>query len=300
MKVFVTGGSGFLGKRLKLHRPDWTYLSSEDVDLTDYYDIEGFLLYHKPDAVVHLAARVGGIKDNAEHPADFFSKNAQMNTNIVDACFAAGVPRLLASLSTCAFPNVVEEYPFSEENLLDGPPAPTNLAYGYTKRLLWVHIKSMREQHGVNYSCFSPSNLYGPGDHFDLESSHFVAAAIRKLHECNKSAEFWGTGAPKRQQLYVDDLCRAIPSLLEKHDTVDPIIVAPDENLSISEMVSTIRSIIRPNADVIYNGKLDGQYRKDGSNRLFKALLPEFKFTSFEDGIQKTYEWYKESISNRN
>ena len=299
MKVFVTGGSGFLGKRLKLHRPDWTYLSSEDVDLTDYYDIEGFLLYHKPDAVIHLAARVGGIKDNADHPADFFSKNAQMNTNIVDACFAAGVPRLLASLSTCAFPNVVDEYPFSEKNLLDGPPAPTNLAYGYTKRLLWVHIKSMREQHGVNYSCFSPSNLYGPEDNYDLESSHFVAAAIRKISEAEDSVEFWGTGEPKRQQLFVDDLCRAIPLLLERHNTIDPIIVAPNENLSISSMVWIIKSIIGSEAKISFNRKLDGQQRKDGSNKLFMSLCPEFEFTSFTEGLNITYDWYKTSVHNR-
>ena len=299
MKVFVTGGSGFLGKRLKLHRPDWTYLSSEDVDLTDYYDIEGFLLYHKPDAVIHLAARVGGIKDNADHPADFFSKNAQMNTNIVDACFAAGVPRLLASLSTCAFPNVVDEYPFSEKNLLDGPPAPTNLAYGYTKRLLWVHIKSMREQHGVNYSCFSPSNLYGPEDNYDLESSHFVAAAIRKISEAEDSVEFWGTGEPKRQQLFVDDLCRAIPLLLARHNTIDPIIVAPNENLSISSMVWIIKSIIGSEAKISFNRKLDGQQRKDGSNKLFMSLCPEFEFTSFTEGLNITYDWYKTSVHNR-
>ena len=292
MKVLVTGGSGFVGKRMRLIKPDWVFASSKDVDLTNYNDTIDYLLVEKPDAVIHLAARVGGIKDNADHPADFFSKNARINTNVVDACFNTGVPRLLASLSTCAFPNIVDQYPFTEDNLLDGPPAPTNLAYGYTKRLLWVHIKSMREQHGVNYSCFSPSNLYGPEDHFDLESSHFVAAAILKLHESTDGVEFWGTGKPKRQQLYIDDLCRAIPLLLEKHTGVEPIIVAPVENLSIAEMVGTIKSIIRPEASISYNGNLDGQYRKDGSNNLFMSLFPDFSFTSFEDGIKETYEWY--------
>lgn len=300
MKVLVTGGSGFVGQRLKRIKSEWEYLSSKDLDLTDYYETEGFLLYHRPDAVIHLAARVGGIKDNASHPAEFFSKNARMNTNIVDACFAAGVPRLLAALSTCAFPNTVEKYPFDELNILDGPPAETNLAYGYTKRLLWVHMKSMREQHGVNYSCFSPSNLYGPEDNFDLESSHFVAAAIRKLHEAKDSVEFWGTGKPKRQQLFVDDLCRAIPLLLDRHNSVEPVIVAPDENLTISDMVESIKSIINPKASVSFNGSLEGQYRKDGSNGLFKTVCPDFKFTPFEDGIKETYEWYEESIYNRN
>lgn len=298
MKVIVTGGSGFLGRRLKLFKPNWIYLSSKDLDLINYQETETFLKGEKPDAVIHLAARVGGIKDNADHPAEFFSKNARINTNIVDACFVAGVPRLLASLSTCAFPNIMKQYPFNEDNLLDGPPAPTNLAYGYTKRLLWVHIKSMREQHGLDYSCFAPSNLYGPGDHFDLESSHFVAAAIRKLHEAKDFVEFWGTGKPKRQQLFVDDLCRAIPLLLDKHYSVEPIIVAPDENLSILDMVESIKSIINPTVSVSFNGNLDGQYRKDGSNELFKELLPGVGFTPFKEGIKKTYEWYKESVNH--
>tara|TARA_R110002051_G_scaffold159152_2_gene230498 strand:- start:142 stop:1059 length:918 start_codon:yes stop_codon:yes gene_type:complete len=298
-KVLVTGGSGFVGKRLKAHRPEWVYVSSSDVDLTNYHETVTFLRLHKPNAVVHLAARVGGIKDNANHPADFFSQNAKINTNIVDACFEARVPRLLASLSTCAFPDVVKEYPFREEDFLDGPPASTNLAYGYTKRLLWVHIKSMREQHGVNYSCFSPSNLYGPEDNFDLETSHFVAAAIRKLQEATDSVEFWGTGRPKRQQLFVDDLCRAIPLLLDNYTGVEPVIVAPDENLSISEMGDLIKAIINPKASISYNGNLEGQHRKDGSNKLFKSLFPDFVFTKFSDGVKETYEWYEKSISNR-
>ena len=298
-KVIVTGGSGFLGKRLKLIKPDWIYLSSKDVDLMDYWSFRSYLSCNKPDAVIHLAAKVGGIKDNAENPADFYFKNSTINTNIVHACKDVGVKRLLASLSTCAFPDVVTEYPFKEGNIFDGPPAETNRAYGYTKRGLYVHILSCRKQHGLDYSCFAPSNLYGPEDHFDLESSHFVAAAIRKLHEAKDFVEFWGTGEPKRQQLFVDDLCRAIPQLLEKHHSGDPIIVAPDENLSILDMVESIKSIINPKASVSFNGNLDGQYRKDGSNELFKELLPGVQFTSFEDAIQKTYEWYKESINNR-
>jgi len=300
MKVIVTGGSGFVGTRLKLIRPSWIYLSSKDVDLMDYWSLRAYLSYNKPDAVVHLAAKVGGIKDNAENPADFYFRNSTINTNVVHACKEMGVKRLLASLSTCAFPDVVKDYPFKECNIFDGPPAETNRAYGYTKRGMYVHILSCRKQYGLDYSCFAPSNLYGPGDNFDLESSHFVAAAIRKLHEAKDSVEFWGTGKPKRQQLFVDDLCRAIPLLLEKHTGVDTVIVAPDENLSISEMVGIIKSIINPTVRVSFNGNLDGQYRKDGSNELFKGLFLGTQFTSFEEGIKKTYEWYKESINNRN
>ena len=294
MKVIVTGGSGFVGKRLQKIRPDWIYLSSKDLDLTNYEKTVEYLKKEKPDAVIHLAARVGGIRDNALFPSDYYSQNSRMNLNVVDACVEAKVKRLLACLSTCAFPDVVEKYPFDESNILDGPPAYTNLAYGYTKRSLWVHMNSVRRQLDYDYSCFCPSNLYGPEDDYDYETSHFVAAAIRKLHEADESVEFWGTGKPLRQQLYVDDLCRAIPLLLERHHGSDPIIVAPKENLSIESMVKTISSIIQKEVDPTFNGELDGQYRKDGSNAKFLELCPDFEFTPFDQGIRETYAWYKE------
>tara|TARA_A100001391_G_scaffold201935_1_gene190240 strand:- start:8542 stop:9429 length:888 start_codon:yes stop_codon:yes gene_type:complete len=294
MKVVVTGGTGFVGTRLQRVKPDWIYVGSNDVNLFNKNQTYKYISRQKPDAVVHLAALVGGIKDNANHPAEFFEHNAVMNMNIVDACRRAGVPRLLAALSTCAFPNEVSSYPFDESNFLDGPPAETNMAYGFTKRMLWVHINSLRKQYGLNYSCFSPSNLYGPEDNFDLETSHFVAAAIRKIHESDGDVEFWGTGKPLRQQLFVDDLCRAIPLLLERHHDSDPVIVAPQENLSIESMVNTISSIIGKQGNITFNGKLDGQYRKDGSNAKFLGLCPDFEFTPFEQGIAETYSWYKE------
>jgi len=293
MKVIVTGGTGFVGTRLQQIRPDWIYIGSNDVDLLNQHQTYSYISKEKPDAVIHLAALVGGIKDNADRPAEFFEHNAIVNMNVVDACRRAGVPRLLAALSTCAFPNEVSSYPFDESNFLDGPPAETNMAYGFTKRMLWVHINSLRKQYGLDYSCFSPSNLYGPGDNFDLETSHFVAAAVRKIDEAKDEVEFWGTGKPLRQQLYVEDLCRAVPLLLDRHHGPEPLIVAPSENLSIESMVTTISSIIGKEVSITFNGNLDGQYRKDGSNTKFLELCPNFRFTPFEQGIKKTYLWYK-------
>ena len=298
MKVVVTGGSGFVGKRLSLIKPNWIYLSSKNLNLLNREEVFRYFAKEKPDAVIHLAALVGGIKDNAQRPAEFFEINAKINMNVVESCRAAGVPRLLAALSTCAFPDTVDSYPFDESSILDGPPAETNLAYGFTKRMTWVYINSLRKQYGLDYSCFCPSNLYGPEDNYDLETSHFVAAAIRKIHEADDVVEFWGTAKPLPQQLFVDDLCRAIPILLERHHTSDPIIIAPDENLSISSMVDIIKTIIRSSSAAIFNNKLDGQYRKDGSNRMFKDMCPDFEFTAFEEGIMETYKWYYEKISN--
>ena len=296
-KVLVTGGTGFVGKRLQNVEPGWDYISSQDADLTNMEECSELLSRYQPDAVIHLAAKVGGIKENAENPAVFFLQNMAMNTNIVEACRKAGVKRLLTSLSTCAFPDVVENYPFTESDILKGAPAQTNLPYGFSKRALWVQLNAYRQQYGLNYSAFCPSNLYGPDDNFDLESSHFVAAMVRKIHEVEngKGIEVWGTGKPLRQQLYIDDLAKVIPQLLTHHNSEAPMIIAPEENLSIADSVKLVIEASGKDVPITYAGALDGQYRKDGDNSLFKNTFPKFKFTSFIDGVKKTYEWYTQN-----
>jgi GDP-L-fucose synthase len=297
MKTLVTGGSGFLGKRLKIYHPEWIYVSTADYCLTDSVETMQMFEEIRPNAVIHLAARVGGIKDNSENQVDFFEQNMLINLNVIKAAYDFGVDRLLASLSTCAFPDVVAEYPFKEKDLLEGPPAETNFAYGFTKRMLHTLILSYRKQYGVNYSTFSPSNIYGPGDHFNSDRSHFIAALVSKMATLNEGGvlELWGTGRPMRQQLYVDDLCQIIPLLLEKHYSAEPLIVAPDENLTIDEMARTLLSHVDKDINIVYNNKLDGQFRKDGSNHKLKELIGDFKFTKFKDGITKTYDWYIEN-----
>lgn len=293
--VLVTGGSGFIGTRLKKIKPNWTFISSKDCDLTNAFEVrELFKKYSSLEAVVHLAGIVGGIKKNAEQQAEFFYKNVMMNTNVVHEAWNAGVPRLLASLSTCAFPDVAAHYPFKEENLFDGPPAITNFSYGYTKRALQVQIASYKKQYGVNYSTFCPSNVYGIGDTFNSYDSHFVPALILKLAIAKNgdTLEFWGTGNPLRQQLYVEDLVEIVPLLLKKHNSASPLIVAPYENLRISEMIEIALNISQKDVNIVYNNKLDGQYRKDGSNEKLINLINNYDFTKFKDGFKKTYEWY--------
>jgi GDP-L-fucose synthase len=291
--VLVTGGSGFLGKRLKKFKPQWTYVSSKDYDLTSYKETDEMIKEHQPDAIIHLAAKVGGVKENQEKQGEFFYKNVYINTNVVEAARNNGVKRLLASLSTCAFPDTLERYPFIEEDLFSGKPAESNLSYGYTKRLLHVQCLSYRKQYGLNYSTFCPSNIYGPEDHFNQESSHFVASLVSKIvaSKNGDTLEFWGTGAPLRQQLYVDDLCRIIPELLEKHNTNIPLIIAPEENLSIKEMCEIALNISKKDVKYTFNGYLDGQYRKDGSNLEFKKLVGNINFTSFEEGVLNTFKY---------
>ena len=296
-KVLVTGGSGFVGSRIKYQRQEWIYLSSKDCDLTKNRDVLELFESETPDAVLHLANKVGGIKENSTKQAEFYDINTFINTNVLRAANESGVNRVLSCLSTCTFPDTVKEYPMIEEDILSGPPAKTNFTYGYTKRALYVQTNAYRHQHGVNYSTFCPSNIYGPNDNFDLESSHFVPAMIRKIDEAKDgdTVEFWGTGAPLRQQLYVDDLVKIIPFLLQNHNTDIPLIVSPNENLSIKEMVEIFLNKTSKDVKIVFNNQLDGQYRKDGSNKKFKELYGDFEFTKFEDGVLKTYEWYKQN-----
>jgi len=295
--VYVTGGTGFVGKNLKTHRPSWNFLSSKDCDLTDYNQVVDFLHNKQPDAIVHLAGRVGGIKENNDNQADFYYKNCAINTNILQAAHQCGINRVLSSVSTCAFPNKVKNYPFSESDFYSGPPAPTNFSYGMTKRMLHVGSVAYRKQYGRNFSTFCPSNVYGPHDHFGKKSSHFVASLINKVYNAKSgdTIELWGTGNPLRQQLYVSDLCDLIPILLERHNDEIPLIVAPSENLSIYEMSQILKKQVNKNLNFVFNGNLDGQYRKDGSNTCLRELVPSVDFTSFHDGVRETYEWFLEN-----
>ena len=295
MTTLVTGGSGFIGRRLQRQRPDWIYVSSADYNLLDASATNRMFQDIQPSAVVHLAGRVGGIKDNNSNQVEFFEQNILMNINVVRSAYEARVPRLLAALSTCAFPDVVDHYPFTEEDIFSGPPAETNFSYGYSKRLLHALILSYRKQYGVDYSTFSPSNVYGPGDHFNAETSHFVPALISKGTKLKDGdvLELWGTGRPLRQQLYVDDLCQIIPLLLTRHHGAAPIIVAPDENLSIDEMAKTLISYLNIDVKIVYNNKLEGQHRKDGTNNLLLKTIGAYQFTSFDKGVTQTYNWYK-------
>jgi len=295
-KVLVVGGTGLVGKALQRTNPEWEYFGSTMGDLRNFKEVLGMLKFVKPTAVINLAAKVGGIRQNIMRQGEFLYDNCMMGMNVIEACRQAGIPRLLTALSTCAWPDKVAKYPMEESDLHGGAPTPTNIAYGYSKRLLQVASCAYRDQYDLNYSTFAPSNVYGPEDNFDELTSHFVPACIRKFHKSsNGKVELWGTGMPKRQQLFVDDLARAIPIILEKHNTEDPLIVAPDENLSISEMADIIKLVTKSNARVEYNNQMEGQHRKDGCNKMFKSIAKGFKFTPFREGIEITYEWFKES-----
>ena len=309
--VLVTGGNGFVGKNLQECRPDWIYLDrhgyycnnnfvsyGREYDLKIYSDVEAIFKYFKPKSIIHLAAKVGGIKENKNNQLKFYEDNLILNYNVVKAACTLKIPRLLASLTTCSWPDVVEEYPFTEKDIFSGFPAKTNFTYGYSKRMLYVHILAARKE-GHDFSCFAPSNIYGPHDHFDdLDKSHFIPAMLTKFYnnEKNNKLEFWGDGKPLRQQLFVKDLVKIIPELLKDWHGDEPLLITPDENLSIEDMIKCTNLKLNLNHEYYFNNELGGQFRKDGSNFLFKSLFPSdiSNFTPFEEGITQTYRWYEQ------
>lgn len=297
-KILVTGGSGMVGRSLKDIMPDATYLSSKDCDLTNPIETELLIKHHKPDIIIHLAAKVGGIIDNINKPAEYFDDNIIMNTVLLKLSRKYSVERFIGILSTCIYPDVVDTYPITEDMLHLGAPTPTNFSYAYAKRCLAVQIDAYNKQYGTKYQYLTPCNLYGQYDKWG-ENSHFVAALIKKIMlACSSNEEtvtLFGTGNPIRQFMHSDDLAKVIKYCID-NNIYDSFNVATEESLSISEIAETARQVI--GNGVVKNfsydtSKPDGQYRKDVSIDKMKTLIPDFKTISLRDGIKQTFDYLK-------
>ena len=289
--ILVTGGSGLVGKHLQDILPDATYISSTDYDLTDLQQVRDMMNEYQPTSVIHLAARVGGIVDNINYPVDYLEENVLMNTNVLKACHEFDVEKVIAILSTCVYPDVVETYPMKEEDLFNGPPTPTNFSYGFAKRCMAAHIDSYRKQYDKKWSYLIPCNLYGEYDKYEEHHSHFVSALIRKIYEAKDSIELWGTGKPLRQFMYGGDLARVIKYMIDK-DVVGSFNVAPEWVHSINDLAEIgKKACLKDKLVVNYNSnKPDGQFRKDVDSSKLLSILKDFKFTSLEEGIRKVYD----------
>jgi len=303
IELLVTGGSGLVGHALQKIHPDAVYISSKDYDLTKEKEVKAMFEKHRPTKVIHLAARVGGIKDNMDHPAEFIYQNVLMNTLVIHYAYKYNVEKLISTLSNCAYPDIVKSYPLKEEQLYDGPPQSTNFAYAYSKRVLGVQIESYRKQYGCNFFSVIPCNMYGPYDNFNETHSHFVAALIRKIHEIktNKknTLQLLGSGKPLRQYLYSEDLAKILLILLEKCDGKEPINIAPkDENPTVDEIAKiALKATSSESIKISFDRSFpDGQYRKDICIDKLLKIIGDFEFTSLSDGIKKTYEWYLKNI----
>jgi len=291
MKILVTGGNGLVGKHLQDILPDAVYVSSKDYDLTKDYNVRGMLSSEKPDIVIHLAARVGGLLDNINHPVDYIEENILINTNVLRFCHQYNVSKVISILSTCIYPDVVDTYPMKEEILFQGPPPPDNFAYAMSKRCMATQMDSYVKQHNKQWSYLIPCNLYGEYDKYEEHHSHFVSALIKKIHEAKDSVEIWGTGKPLRQFMYAGDLARVIKYMID-NNIVDNFNVAPDYVHSIEEITKIgMESCDKGNLEIVYdNTKPDGQYRKDVDSSKLISVMKDFKFISLEDGIRRVYD----------
>jgi len=294
-EVVVTGGTGFLGERLKIIKPDWIYLSSKDIDLTKPKIFSEFLLDNKTEAVIHLAAKTGGIEKSIKNQSDFHFYNSLMSMNVLRQSFESGVSRVLSCLSTCCYPDISQSYPMKESFILSGVPTESNYGYALAKRELYIQTNFYRKFYNLNYSTFTPCNLYGPGSNFDNEGSHFIASLIKKLvnSKNTNNIKLLGTGSPLRQHLFIDDLAKLIPLLLLHHNTDVPVNIAPNENYSIKELAQIAVKLFGKKITIDFTNTTDGQFRKDVDNNYLILLLNNIKFTSIEEGLIKTIEWYK-------
>ena len=234
-RILVTGGTGLVGKHLKDIMPNAIYLSSRDANLLNAKSVDTIIGMNKPDIVIHLAARVGGVLDNITYPVEYLEENTLINTNLLRACHKHDVQKVISIGSTCIYPDVVEEYPMKEKDLFNGPPPPDNFAYAMSKRLMVTQIDSYKKQYNRDWSYLVPCNLYGEHDKYEEHHSHFVSALIKKLYEAKNKVEIWGTGKPLRQFMYAGDLARVIKDVIE-YDIVGNFNVAPDDGISIEEI----------------------------------------------------------------
>lgn len=298
MKVLVTGGTGMVGRHLKDIIPEAIYIGSKDCDLTDYNATYNFVEQTKPDIVIHLAAKVGGILDNIQRPAEYFDDNIIMNYNIIKACRLNNVSRFIGVLSTCVYPDKLPSYPMTESDLFLGPPAATNFSYGYAKRCLAVQIDAYNSQYGTEYNYVIPCNLYSEYDNFDhKDKMHFVTSLLEKIRTAQHgSLELLGTGRPLRQYMYAGDLASILKLMIDEN-VYDSFNVCTEEILSINDMALTTLQVVGKELDITYTNAVDGQYRKDVSNKKLMSYFPDFKFTPFADGIGYVY---KKLMINRN
>jgi GDP-L-fucose synthase len=298
MNILITGGTGLVGSSFKNVITDnkFVYIGSE-YDLTKKRESDRMLYDFSPDAVIHLAAKVGGVKGNMTMMYDFYTDNIKINTNVIDSCKEFGVKKVVSLLSTCVYPDNVK-YPLTEDQIHNGEPHSSNFGYAYAKRMLDVHSRAVRKQYNLNYVTAVPNNIYGPNDNFDLENGHVIPAIIRKIYESkktNKIPVFWGSGMPLREFTYSKDIARAVLRLLENYDGIDPVNIGKTGDISIKEVVKIISECLGYSGEIHWDkSKPEGQYKKPSSNEKFLNMFGDFEYTDFRQGIEETCKWFEE------
>ena len=300
VSVYVAGHRGLVGSAL------WRALeqagagkligwSSKELDLRDRTATYDALTEAKPDIIIDAAAKVGGIMANSTFPVEFLRDNTLIQTNVMDAAHAAGVDRLLFLGSSCIYPRHATQ-PIRESSLMTGPLEPTNQAYAMAKISGIFYIEAHRTQYGRRWISAMPTNLYGPGDNFDLQSSHVLPAFIRRFHEAKvagaPTVTVWGTGTPRREFLHVDDLAQACLVLLQHYDTHETINVGLGDDMPIRDLAETVASVVGFEGTIEWDSsKPDGMPRKLLDTSRINELGWQPQIT-LRDGVASTYEWY--------
>jgi len=303
-RVVVTGGNGFLGSFVaeKLRRRGCQKLflpRSAEYDLRLEGDVARLFGDARPDIFIHLAAVVGGIGANREHPGRFFYENAIMGIHAIEQARRSGIEKFVCVGTVCSYPKFTP-VPFREDALWDGYPEETNAPYGLAKKMLLVQLQSYRQEYGTSGIYLLPVNLYGPRDNFDLTSSHVIPALIRKCFEARQAGAprivVWGTGAPTREFLYVEDAAEAIVLAAERYDSPDPVNLGSGSEISIRELVGLVAELVGYRGAVEWDSSMpDGQPRRclDTSRALrefgWRAQVP------FRAGLERTIAWFIES-----
>lgn len=305
MKIYVAGHRGLVGSAIvraieASGEHTWIGQSRAQLDLLDREAVFSYVAHEKPDWVIIAAAKVGGILANSTFPVQFLSENLRIETNLIDACHNANIDRVLFLGSSCIYPKLAPQ-PIKEEYLLSGPLEPTNEAYALAKISGLKLIEAYRKQYGHRWIAAMPTNMYGPGDNFDLENSHVLPAMIRKYHDAKDSSSptvsLWGTGAPRREFLHSDDLARACLYLLAKYDGDVPLNVGTGEDIAIGDLASMIADIIGFKGETLWDtSKPDGTPRKLLDTSRIETLGWHAEIPLAE-GIRNTYQNYINELS---
>jgi GDP-L-fucose synthase len=306
-RIVVTGGAGFLGRHLidalaEYEPGEIVVPRKSDYDLVERDACRRLLEDSRPDVVIHLAARVGGIGANQASPGSFFFENLMMGAQLLEECRLHGVGKVVTVGTICAYPKITP-VPFREEDLWNGYPEETNAPYGLAKKMLLVQGQAYRRQYGMNVVHLLPVNLYGPGDNFDPASSHVIPALMRRIQEAMDSGatqlEVWGTGTASREFLYVSDAAKGIALAAEHYNGSEPVNLGADFEITIRELVDMLVRLLGYRGQVRWDtSKPDGQPRRCLDTSRASRLFGFEAETKFEDGLRRTIEWYRRERSS--
>ncbi|MDI9371024.1 MAG: GDP-L-fucose synthase [Synergistaceae bacterium] len=298
--IFVAGHRGLVGSAIvrRLERGGYKNLilaTRSELDLTDQAAVRSFFEARRPDHVILAAAKVGGILANSAYPADFIHQNLAIEVNVIHQAWLSGVKKLLFLGSSCIYPRMAPQ-PIREESLLTSALEPTNEAYAIAKIAGLKMCEYYNRQHGARFISAMPTNLYGPGDNFDLETSHVLPAMMRKFHEAKENGDrtvtLWGSGTPRREFLYVDDLADACVFLMESYEEAEFVNVGTGVDVTIRELAELVRRTTGFEGEIAWDGsKPDGTPRKLLDVSRMKALGWSAS-VALEEGLKRTYEWY--------